>query len=98
MDIPSIGYIQPPEPDIERALNILKQYSNQIDSFKVCISLFSTLACVGIVNYNCKLSYILVRIDYTRKKNLLLESLGGKFFPVSFFNPLNGYIILKIWL
>ncbi|XP_054708106.1 vam6/Vps39-like protein [Uloborus diversus] len=48
IDIPAISYIPHPEPNIDRALRILKKYSNQIDSFKA-LSLLPTIIPVGAV-------------------------------------------------
>lgn len=73
MDIPAIGYISPPEPNIERALNILKEYSCQIDSFKALSLLPPIIPVSAVKNFlECVLHTIQTRkYDVQLTKSLL---------------------------
>ncbi|XP_042910118.1 vam6/Vps39-like protein isoform X1 [Parasteatoda tepidariorum] len=44
INIPAVGYVPIPKPNIERAISILKQYSNKIDSFKALSLLPSVIS------------------------------------------------------
>ncbi|GBM93122.1 Vam6/Vps39-like protein [Araneus ventricosus] len=73
VNIPFIGYIPPPEPDIERAINILKQYADEIDSFKALSLLPSVIPVSDVKDFlECVLHNIQARkYDVQLRKSLL---------------------------
>ncbi|KAG8183005.1 hypothetical protein JTE90_017093 [Oedothorax gibbosus] len=73
VNIPAVGYVPPAKPDIERAISILKEYSNEIDSFKALGLLPSIISVSAVKNF---LELVLHNIqarkyDVQLKKSLL---------------------------
>ncbi|GIY79149.1 hypothetical protein CDAR_216581 [Caerostris darwini] len=69
VNIPAIGYIPPPEPDVDRAINILKQYAEEIDSFKALSILPPVIPVNSVKNF---LECVLHKIQ-TRKYEVQLK-------------------------
>ncbi|XP_035234198.1 vam6/Vps39-like protein [Stegodyphus dumicola] len=51
ISIPGVGYVSSPEPNVDRAIQILKEYSHQIDSFKALSLLPSIVPVSAVKNF-----------------------------------------------
>ncbi|GFR11295.1 hypothetical protein TNCT_648011 [Trichonephila clavata] len=73
VNIPVVGNIPQPEPDIDRAISILKQYADEIDSFKALSLLPSIIPVSAVKDFlECVLHNIQTqKYDMQLKKSLL---------------------------